>query len=34
MMILGMPWLVCHNFEIDWKIRKVKMTRYLEEYGK
>ena len=34
MMILGMPWLACHNSEIDWKIRKVKMTRYLEEYRK
>ena len=25
--ILGMPWLVAHNPEIDWKKGKVKMTR-------
>jgi len=32
--ILGMLWLACHNPEIDWKTGEVKMTRYLEEYGK
>ena len=32
--ILGMPWLECHNPEIDWKTGEVKMTRCLEEYGK
>jgi len=25
--ILGMPWLVAHNPEINWETRKVKMTR-------
>jgi len=32
--ILGMPWLACHNPEIDWKMGEVKMTRCLEECGK
>ena len=32
--ILGMPWLGCHNPEIDWKTGEVKMTRCLEECGK
>ena len=32
--ILGMPWLACHNSEIDWKTGKVKMTRCPEECGK
>ena len=32
--ILGMPWLVCHNPEIDWRTEEVKMTRCPEEYGK
>ena len=32
--ILGMPWLVCHNPEIDWRMGEVKMTRCPEEYGK
>ena len=32
--ILGMPWLVYHNTEIDWKIGEVKMTRCPEECGK
>ena len=32
--ILGMPWLACHNPEIDWRTGEVKMTRYSEEYGK
>jgi len=31
--ILGMPWLVCYNPEIDWRIGEVKMMRYPEEYG-
>jgi len=32
--ILGMPWLACHNPEINWRIGEVKMTRCLEECGK
>jgi len=32
--ILGMPWLICHNPEIDWKTGEVKMTRCPEECGK
>ena len=32
--ILGMPWLRCHNPEIDWKTGEVKMTRCPEECGK
>ena len=32
--ILGMPWLVCHNPEIDWKTGEVKMTRCPDECGK
>ena len=32
--ILGMPWLACHNPEIDWRTGEVKMTRYLEECRK
>jgi len=32
--ILGMPWLVCHNPEIDWRTVEVKMTRCPEECGK
>ena len=32
--ILGMPWLACHNPEINWRIGEVKMTRYPEECGK
>ena len=32
--ILGMPWLECHNPEIDWKIGEVKMTRCPDECGK
>jgi len=32
--ILEIPWLVCYNPEIDWRIGKVKMTRCPEEYGK
>ena len=34
MVILGMPWLVHHNPEIDWRTGKVKMTRCLEECEK
>jgi len=34
MVILGMPWLACHNPEIDWRTGEVKMMRYLVEYGK
>ena len=26
-MILEIPWLACHNPEIDWRIEKVKITR-------
>ena len=32
--ILGMPWLGCHNPEIDWKMGEVKMTRCPDECGK
>jgi len=32
--ILGMPWLICHNPEIDWRTGEVKMTRCPEECGK
>ena len=32
--ILGMPWLECHNLEIDWKMGEVKMTRCPEKCGK
>jgi len=32
--ILGMPWLACHNPEIDWRMGEVKMTRCPEECGK
>jgi len=32
--ILGMPWLECHNPEIDWKMGEVKMTRCPEECGR
>ena len=34
MVILRMPWLTCHNPEIDWKTGEVKMTRCPEECGK
>ena len=34
MVILGMPWLACHNPEINWRIGEVKMTRCPEECGK
>jgi len=32
--ILGMPWLVAHNLEIDWKKGEVKMTQCLPICGK
>jgi len=32
--ILGMPWLACHNPEIDWRIEEVHMMRYPKECGK
>ena len=32
--ILGMPWLGCHNPEIGWKTGEVKMTRCPDECGK
>jgi len=32
--ILGMPWLACHNPEIDWRTGEVKMTRCPEECRK
>jgi len=34
MVILRIPWLACHNPEIDWRTGEVKMTRCLEEYSK
>jgi len=34
MVILGIPWLACHNPEVDWKMGEVKMTRCPEECGK
>jgi len=34
MVILGMPWLACHNLEIDWRTGEVKITRCPEECGK
>ena len=34
MVILGMPWLACHNPEIDWRTGEVKMMRCPEECGK
>jgi len=32
--ILGMPWLACHNPEINWRTGEVKMMRCPEECGK
>ena len=32
--ILEMPWLACHNPEIDWGTEEIKMTRCLDECGK
>ena len=34
LVILGMPWLACHNPEIDWRTGEIKMTRCLEKCGK
>ena len=34
LVILGMPWLACHNPEIDWRTEEVKMTRCPEECEK
>jgi len=34
MVILEMPWLACHNPEIDWRTGEVKMTRCPEECRK
>jgi len=31
--ILGMPWLVAHNLEINWEMGEVKMTRCLPLCG-
>ena len=32
--ILGMLWQACHNSEINWKTREVKIIRCLEKCGK
>ena len=32
--ILDMPWLACHNLEIDQRIGEVQMTRCLDKCGK
>ena len=32
--ILEMPWLACHNPEINWRTEEVKMTRCPDECGK
>jgi len=32
--ILGMLWLACHNPEIDWRTKEVKMTRCPEKCEK
>ena len=32
--ILEMPWLACHNPEIDWRTGEVKITRCPEKCGK
>jgi len=31
---LDIPWLACHNPEIDWRTGEVQMTRCPEECGK
>ena len=31
---MGIPWLVCHNPEIDWRTEEVRITRCPEECGK
>ena len=33
-MILEIPWLACHNSEIDWRTGKVRMTRCPEKCRK
>ena len=33
-MILGMPWLIAHNPEIDWEKEEVKMTHCLPIHGR
>ena len=32
--ILGIPWLACHNPEIDWRTGEVQIMRCPEECGK
>ena len=32
--ILEIPWLACHNSEINWKTEEVKITICLDKYGK
>ena len=32
--ILGIPWLACHNLEIDWKTGETKMMRCPVKCGK
>ena len=32
--ILGIPWLAYHNSEINWRMREVKIMKYLKEYEK
>jgi len=32
--IIGMPWLACHNPEVNWRTGEVKMTRCPKECGK
>jgi len=32
--ILGMPWLIVHNLEINWETGEVKMMRCLSLYGR
>ena len=34
MVILGMPWLACHNPEIDWRTEEIKMMKCLEKCSK
>ena len=34
LVILGIPWLACHNPEIDWSIGEVKIMRCPEECGR
>ena len=32
--IIGMPWLACHNSEVNWRTGEVKMTRCPKKCGK